>query len=101
MEFERVYKSKRFEVVGVSMDIPYESLKDAAEGWGRVKPFVKAQRVNYPILMGDDDVTKAYAIMALPATYLIDRSGRIAAEYPGLVDKDDVERNIRILLDER
>jgi len=101
MEFERVYKSKRFEVVGVSMDIPYESLKDAAEGWSRVKPFVQSHQVNYPILMADDVVTKAYAITSLPVTYLIDRSGRIAAEYPGLVDKDDVERNIKILLNER
>ena len=35
-----------------------------------------------------------------PATFLIDRQGRIAAEYPGLVDKDDIERNIRTLLRE-
>ena len=101
MEFKRVYQSRRFEVVGVSMDIPYESLKDAADGWRLVKPFVQSHHVNYSILMADDNVTKAYAVTALPVTYLIDRSGRIAAEYPGLVDKDDVERNIRILLAER
>jgi peroxiredoxin len=101
MEFEKAYKSKRFEVVGVSMDIPYESLKGPAEAWKLVTPFVQTHHVNYSILMGDDDVTKAYAIKALPVTYLLDRKGRIAAEYPGLVDKDDVERNIRILVDER
>jgi len=101
MEFEKAYKSKRFEVVGVSMDIPYESLNSPAEAWKLVKPFVQTHQVNYSILMGDDGVTKAYAIKALPVTYLLDRRGSIAAEYPGLVDKDDVERNIQILLNER
>jgi thiol-disulfide isomerase/thioredoxin len=100
MEFEKAYKSKRFEVVGVSMDIPYEGLKDAKEAWKLVKPFVQTHQVNYSILMGDDSVTKAFAIKALPVTYLLDRRGSIAAEYPGLVDKDDVERNIQLLLNE-
>jgi peroxiredoxin len=101
MEFKRIYQSRRFEVVGVSMDVPYESLKDAAEGWKRVRPFVRSHQVNYPILMGDDNVTKTYGITALPVTYLLDRSGRIAAEYPGLVDREDIVRNIKTLLNER
>lgn len=101
MDFARQYKSGGLEVVGVSEDIPYEGLKDAAEGWSRVKPFVQKQKLNYTVVMGDDAVTKTYRITALPVTYLIDRQGRIAAEYVGLVDKDDVERNINALLRER
>jgi peroxiredoxin len=98
MEFDRDYKSKGLAVVGVSMDILYEDLKSAEEGWNKVKPFVQEHKINYPILMGDDDVTKAYSINALPATYLIDGQGRIAATYLGLVDKDDMETNIKKLL---
>jgi peroxiredoxin len=101
MEFQRTHESKRFQVVGVSMDIPYESLKSAAEAWRLVTPFVQSHHVNYPVLMADDDVMKAYAITALPVTYLLDRKGRIAAEYPGLVDKEEIERNITSLLAER
>lgn len=101
MDFARQYKSSGLEVVGVSEDIPYEGLKDAAEGWSRVKPFVEKQKINYTVVMGDDAVTKTYRITALPVTYLIDRQGRIAAEYVGLVDKDDIERNINALLRER
>jgi peroxiredoxin len=101
MEFDRAYKSKGIDVVGVSMDILYENLKDAKEGWLRVNPFVQAHKVKYPILMGDSLVTKAYDINALPATYLIDKTGRIAATYLGLVDKGDVEANIKTLLKER
>jgi len=101
MEFARQYKSSGLEVVGVSEDIPYDGLKNAAEAWTRVKPFIEKQKINYTILMGDDAVTKTYRITALPVTYLIDRQGRIAAEYVGLVDKDDIERNIKVLLKER
>lgn len=101
MEFARQYKSNGLEVVGVSEDIPYEGLKNASEGWTRVKPFMAKQKINYAILMGDDAVTNSYRIRALPVTYLIDRQGRIAAEYVGLVDKDDIERNIKVLIKER
>src|SRR5579863_3004355 len=62
MGFEQTYKDKGLAVVGVSMDILYEDLKDAKEGWSRVKPFVQTNEVNYRILMGDDPVTKAYDI---------------------------------------
>ncbi|HET9834463.1 MAG TPA: TlpA disulfide reductase family protein, partial [Vicinamibacterales bacterium] len=58
MEFARQYKSSGLEVVGVSEDIPYDGLKDAAEAWSRVKPFIEKQKINYTILMGDDAVTK-------------------------------------------
>lgn len=102
MEFERAYKDKGLTVVGVSMDVWYENLKDAEEGWNRVRPFDQAQKVNYPILMGDDQVTKAYNIHSLPATYLIDGNGRIVLSYVGvLADKSALEANIKHLLMER
>lgn len=100
IELDQAYKDKAVAVVGVSMDILYEDLKNAKEGWNRVNPFVRAHQVNYRILMGDDDVTKLYDIQALPATYLIDPRGRIAATYVGLVNKDDVEANIKTLREE-
>jgi peroxiredoxin len=100
MEFEDTYKSKGLAVVGVSLDIMYENLKDADEGWSRVKPFVRDHKVNYPILMGDDPVSKLYDIQAMPATWLIDKRGRVAAIYVGIVDKNDVESNIKTLLRE-
>ena len=97
-EFEQAYKNKGLAVVGVSIDILYENLKNSNEAWSRVKPFVQTHNVNYPILMGDDQVTKIYDIQALPVTYLIDKKGRIAATYAGLVDKNDVATNIEIML---
>src|SRR6267142_5638176 len=85
VEFQKKYKRRGLTVVGVSMDILYEDLKGPDEAWQLVNPFVAAHKVAYPILMGDDVVTTAYDIKALPATYLIDRSGKVATKYIGLV----------------
>jgi hypothetical protein len=58
--------------------------------------------INYPIVMGDDTISKAYELNAYPATYLIDKSGKIATAYVGMViDKDTVETNIKELLSEQ
>ncbi len=98
IELQQAYRDKNFTAVGVSMDISYENLKNSSEAWGRVKPFIVSHKLNYPILMGDDSISKSYALNAYPATYLIDKSGRLAATYVGVVDKNDVETNIKTLL---
>ena len=101
MEISAKDKTKGLDVVGVSIDILYEDLKGPAEAWARVTPFVQSHKVNYTILMGDDPLTRSYNITALPATYLIDRKGRIAATYVGLVNRENLEANIRRVLAER
>jgi peroxiredoxin len=102
IEIEKTYKDRGFTAVGVSMDISYEGLKDANEAWGRVRPFTAKHGVNYPIAMGDDAISKAYALNAFPATYLIDKSGKIAVAYVGMIiNKDNVSTNIESLLSER
>lgn len=102
IQLQNAYRSKDFTTVGVAMDISYEGLKDSDQAWARVRPFMAEKGINYPIVMGDDAIVKTYALNAYPATYLIDKSGRIAVAYKGLVvDKDNVEANIKGLLSER
>lgn len=88
-DFERRYGTQGFAVVGVSLD---------DEGWKVVKPFIENTKVPYRIILGDETTAKKYSIENMPDTFLIDRDGRIAAAYVGLVDKDDVEKNIQGLL---
>jgi cytochrome c biogenesis protein CcmG/thiol:disulfide interchange protein DsbE len=59
---------------------------------------MESTKVPYRIVLGDDVTAKKYNIENMPDTFLIDRDGRIAAAYIGLVDKDDVEQNIRAVL---
>lgn len=102
IELEKAYRGKRFTAVGVSMDISYEGLKDANEAWGRVRPFMAKEGMNYPIVMGDEAISKAYKLKAFPTTYLIDKSGKIAVAYVGVViNKENVETNIKKLLSEQ
>ena len=98
MEFDKNYGKLGVAVVGISEDILYEELKGPAEAWARVTPFVSSQKLNYDILMGDTLTDKAYHIEALPATYVLDRQGRIAATYVGLVNRDNLGGNLKALL---
>jgi thiol-disulfide isomerase/thioredoxin len=101
VRLDRVYRDKALVILGISMDILYSDLKNANEGWARVKPFVHAHGMKYPIVLDDGSAEKAFNVTALPATYLIDRTGRIAATYIGVVDPMDLETNIKTLLAER
>jgi peroxiredoxin len=101
IEIERAYKNEGFTVVGVSVDKSYEELKNDDEAWRKVRAFIVSRKLNYPILMGDDSIVSAYKVNAYPATYLIDKYGRIAATYVGIVDKVNIEENVKALLSER
>jgi peroxiredoxin len=92
-EFQKMYGAKGLAVVGVSMD---------EGGWNVLKPFLAETHVPYRMLLGDDPTAQRYGIQSLPDTFLIDRDGRVAAAYiAGLVDKDNVEANIKALLSNR
>ena len=102
VEIQTTYKDTAFTAVGVSMDITYEGLKDADEAWSRVRPFMKKYGINYTIAMGDVETLKAYSLSTLPATFLIDKSGKVAVAYVGVViNKDNVEANIKSLQSEK
>lgn len=100
VDIDRAFQEKSVAVIGISMDIWYEDLKNAAEAWAKVKPFVASHQITYPILMGDNEAAKRYNIQALPVTYLIDNHGRVAAMYVGLIDRENVKANINTLLAE-
>ena len=90
IEFERSYKDKGFAVIGVAMD---------EEGWTIVKPFISELAINYRILQGSDATAALYGgVDALPTTFLIDRSGKIAATHVGLTGRDDFEDGIKKLI---
>jgi peroxiredoxin len=100
--FDHAYRSKGLQAIGVSEELFYDDkLNGPNEAWARVNPFVKDHGIEYPILMADKAVNDTYRVDSMPATYLIDKKGRIAATYIGLVDKADVEANLKALLGER
>jgi len=90
-EFERKYKDRGFEVVGISMD---------DDGWKAINPFVSDNKINYRILLGDDKTGDKYgSVEALPTTFIIDQEGRIASVHVGLTSRKDFEDAIQQLLE--
>jgi peroxiredoxin len=89
MEFQRKYKDRGFTVIGVSMD----------DGWQVVKPFVEEFKMNYPVVLGDDETAAKFGnVEVLPTTFIIDKEGRIVEMHKGLVSKDEMEKRILDLL---
>ena len=90
MEMERQNKDKGFEVLGVAMD---------DEGMEAVKPFVEKTKMNYTILLGNEDTAQAWGgIFGLPTSFLIDRNGKVQKRHVAIVGKDVLEAEIKGLL---
>jgi len=88
--FRNTYEKQGLAIIGVSMD---------EGGWNVLRPFLAKNPIPYPIVLGDNTTAQRYGIDSLPDTFLIDRNGKIAAAYKaGLVDRTDIEANIRALL---
>jgi len=69
------------------------------EGWKVVKPFLTELKINYRVLLGNDEAAHDYGgLDALPTTFLIDRDGKIAAVHVGLTSRKDFEDGVEQLL---
>lgn len=80
-------------IVGVAMD---------DDGWQSVLPGIDSLGIDYPVVVGNDAIAQEFGgVDALPTTFLIDRSGRIAAVHQGLMDLATLDTEIRDLLQER
>ena len=92
IELYEQYKDRGFAMVGISLD---------RQGVGIVKSFIQKYRVNYPILMTDGQVDKAYGgITYIPTTFVIDAAGNIRQKYVGYQDKAVFEADIKAFLAE-
>ena len=92
IELQQAYRHRGFTVLGVSLD---------GDGWKVVMPYVEAKKVNYPMMIANDDVTREYdGLIALPTTLIIDKSGRIAAIHVGLCTRQEYEADVNAVLNE-
>jgi thiol-disulfide isomerase/thioredoxin len=89
IEFQNKYQARGFSVLGMAMD----------EGGKKdVDPYVKDERfdvdgqklaMNYPILIGNDDVGDSFGgLLGLPTSVLISRDGKKIKTFIGLVDHE-------------
>ncbi len=87
IELQKQYGAQGLQIVGVAMDD--SSKEDIAK-------FAKDMGVNYPVLLGKEEVGDAYGgVPALPETFFIGRDGKIVDKIIGLKGKAEIEDSIK------
>ena len=90
IDFEKKYQARGFTVLGVSMD---------EDGWKAINPYVAAQKINYPIVLANEEVNELYGgIDALPTTLVIGKDGKVRFLHAGLISRAEYEKEIAQLL---
>lgn len=83
------YKGKGFQLLGIGLSSDPVQLRF----------LVKQIGLDYPVLAGDDKVSKDYgSIEIVPTTFIIDRQGNIAHKILGTRKKEELEKMIQALL---
>jgi thiol-disulfide isomerase/thioredoxin len=95
IELQAKYGARGFTVVGVAMD---------DEGKSVVAPFVAKERfdvngqqllMSYPIWLGSDEAADQFGgILGYPTSFLISRDGKLVEKYQGLLNYDEVSKDI-------
>ena len=91
VEFQDKYGPSGLQVVGISVDDPYE----------RLPSFVAQMKMNYTVLqgLGHDDLQEEYGpLWGIPVTMIISREGKICSKHTGIGTKDTFEEQIKALL---
>lgn len=88
IDLQSAYGPKGLQIVGVALDEP-----DA------VKEFVAQSRMNYPVLLGTNDIAQRYGgIKGIPTTFIIDKNGKIINMFEGFRPKEVFKKEIQKLL---
>jgi thiol-disulfide isomerase/thioredoxin len=86
------YRAKDLVIIGMSVD---------RQGPKVVKKFMSDHKMNYVVVMADDDVQSAFGDMpGIPTTFIIDREGRIRDRKVGAMDAATYEQTLLKYLDE-
>ncbi len=90
IKLQEKYGKDGLVIVGISLD---------ERGPDVVKPFVKEKGMNYPVVMGTEEVQQAFGGLAvIPTTFLIDRNGEIRDRKTGAETAAEYERKVRAVL---
>ena len=84
------YKSLGLEIIGIALDRNGESV---------VPTFAVKNKINYIVLLGNEEVSDLYdGIAAIPTTFIVDKDGTIRKKYIGYNEKEVFEKDIKELL---
>ena len=86
IDLQRQYGENGFSVVAISVD---------SEGKKMVRRLVKKEKINYPVLMADREVTKGFGgVLGIPTSFLVNKKGTVVKKYPGYVAHSVLSKDI-------
>jgi thiol-disulfide isomerase/thioredoxin len=89
VDLQKQYGPQGLQIIGVALQSDPPDIKKFTEQIG----------VNYPILLGNDDVGNLYGgIQGLPTTFYVGRDGKLVTRYFGLVSHKEIEQSIQAAL---
>ena len=81
VELQKQYGPAGLAIVGISLD---------RGGPAVVKKFIAEPKINYQIVMGDDQIAEAFGgVEAIPTTFIIDRHGTVRYRKVGTVAPEE------------
>jgi len=93
------YAAQGFEVIGIDSegdDLPDSDKPGLAKQKTAVADFVQQEHMQYPVLLGGDNLAQPYGgLEAMPTSFYVDRKGTVVAAQMGISSKDDMEAKIR------
>jgi len=92
VSIQKEYKDELV-VIGISLDQPSTQ--------SSLQPFIDHFGINYPIVLGTQEVSAAYGnIQAIPTSFIIDGERNIVQKHIGLVSKETLIEEINSLLNQ-
>ncbi len=92
VDLQKEYGPEGLQIVGVAMD---------DSGAEDIAKFAQKMGVNYPILIGKEAVGDSYGgVQFLPATFYIDRDGKVVDKIFGLKGRGEIEDDVKKILTE-
>jgi cytochrome c biogenesis protein CcmG/thiol:disulfide interchange protein DsbE len=88
IDLQKEYGSQGVQIVGIALDEPE-----------KVLAFARQNGMNYPVLLGSDEVSMKYGgIEGIPTTFIIDRDGKIVNRFEGFRPRQVFETEIKNVL---
>ena len=88
VNLQNEYGSRGLQIVGIALD-----------DQDKVEAFARENGMNYPVLIGSDEIARRYGgIDGIPTTFIIDRKGKFVGRFEGFHSKGVFEGEITKLL---
>lgn len=80
------YSMKGLVILGISLD---------QEGLEVLGPYVYENRIPYKVLIGNDQLKRAFGVISIPTLFIIDREGRLVRKMMGYHSYGELESQLK------